>query len=126
MARVSAWAGVSGGRAWPGQEPPGGGLGVRMGGQRVAAGDLAHHQAAALVVVVLAQVGHRLVDLVLLDLGGGGQVLQRDRLGREEEQGLDGALQGVHATRSPAGLARPSIVISPNGSGWSQVASPCL
>src|ERR1700704_1603741 len=109
-----------------------------MAREHVAAGELAQHEPAPLELVVLAQALDRRDDLVKLASGGIGKRLGADRLGAEEQQRLDRALElGAGGGESrpghpvaeslPAGGAGiASIVISPNGSPWLHVASPCL
>ena len=110
-----------------GQQPARGPLGHRVGGQREAARHLAQHHPAKALGVVLAQPRDRLHDLALRDLGGLGQALGGHRLGREEQQRLDGAGQVVHeATSTPAVAAAGTTVIGPNGTSCSQRASPAL
>ena len=104
-------------RARLGQQPPRGPLGLGMAAQRVAAGQLAHDEPAALEVIVLAQPLERGDDLVQLGAGGIRQRRRRHRVGAEEQQRLDRALQlGGHAVSLCAAEARPLIVISANGS----------
>src|SRR6202042_58447 len=79
-----------------------------MAGEGVAAGQLADHESAPLVVVVLAQALERSHDLVQLSSAGVGQRRGRDRIGAEEQQRLERALQiGGHAV-SLSAAARPS------------------
>ena len=63
-------------------------------------------------------------DLVLLDAQRVGELLDRDRVGREEQQRLELALQVHQATAGTAESAR--TVIGPNDSPCSQSASPRL
>src|ERR1700753_4273236 len=116
-----------------------------MTGEGVAAGQLADHESAPLVLVVLAQALQRGHDLVQLAPAGLGQRCRWDGIGAEEQQRLERALQlGGHALSLSAaarpwaaarrcarlgrrlGAPSPSTVISANGSSWVQVASPCL
>ena len=60
-----------------GQQPSRGRLEIGVGAEREAAGELAHDQAAALELVVLAQALERGHDLVQLGAGGLGQRLRR-------------------------------------------------
>ena len=85
-------------RARLGEQPPRGALGDRVGGEREAAGDLAQHHPAIALGVVLAQPRQRLDDLALGHLAGVGEALDRDRLGREEQQRLDRTREVVHAS----------------------------
>ena len=75
-----------------------------MRGERPAAGDLAQDDAAA--VERLAELGETVAHRVLARLQGVGQLVERDRLGREEEQRLDLAGEPAHATASPRLVAR--------------------
>ena len=65
-----------------------------MRGERAAAGDLAQHDAAAAERV--AQLAQRLRDVVLGGLQRVGELVDRDGLGREEQQRLDQAGEAGH------------------------------
>ena len=93
-----------------------------MRGQRPTAGHLAQHDAAAFECA--GQLVHCGLDRALARLQRVRQLLERDRLGREEEKRLDLARERAHATALPCASAR--IVIGPNGSGCSHAASPRL
>ena len=86
--------GVSGGVRGLRQQPPRGLLGLRVRGERPAAADLPQHDAAA--VQAVAQLGQRVEHRPLVLLGGVAQVVERDRLGREEQQRLDDPGQRRH------------------------------
>ena len=102
-----------------------------MRGERPAARQLAQHEPAPVERdAERVQAGG---DLVLLDAQGVGQLLDGHRVGREEQQRLQLALELHHATarrpalRAPAaGGASARTVIGPNASSWSQSASPRL
>ena len=94
-----------------------------MRGQRPTAGHLAQHDAAAFERA--GQLVHCGLNRALARLQRVRQLLERDRLGREEEKRLDLARERAHATALPL-RASARIVIGPNGSGCSHAASPRL
>ena len=100
------------------QQPPRRLLAGRVAGEGEAAGDLAQDDAPPALGQVLAQQLDRLADLSLGRLGRLGQVGDGDRLGREEEQRLDGAGEVAHAG------ATLRTAIGPSGLLCSQVISP--
>ena len=75
------------GRARTGEQAPRGLLGVRVRGEREAAGDPPQHEAAALEVGL--ELLGRLGDRLLPGLQRVGELLDGDRVGREEEQRLE-------------------------------------
>ena len=97
----------------------------RVGREREAAGDLAQDDAAVALGVVLAQAVERLDDLVLGLLAGLGEVVERHRVGRQEEQRLDDPREVLHAGLLAHALPA-LIVIGPKVSDCSQSASPAL
>ena len=111
-----------------GEQAPRGGLGLGRARERPAASDLAQLQAAAAGREVLLELIERLLDLVWLDGAGVGEIRRGHRLRRQEEQRLECADKLAHADilASRSDGAAGVIVISPNGSSWSQTASPCL
>src|SRR3954447_15324580 len=128
MASASACAGVSGGVRGLASSPPaassapgsGGGGPPPAASPQPPAGARAQPAAAPRQPLAeLAQSRHHVLDRGVARLR---ELAHRHRLGREEEQRLDDPRQLAHATRSATG----AIVISPNGSSWLQVASPCL
>ena len=95
-----------------------------MRGERPAAGQLAQHDAApAEAVLELAQ---RLDDVLLLGLQRVGQLVDRHRVGREEEQRLDQPREPGHDASLSAAAWEALTMISPNGSSCSHSASPRL
>ena len=104
-------------RARPREQPARRALGDRVGGEREAARDLAQHDAAPALGVVLAQPRERLDDLALADLARLGHLGGRQRVGGQEEQRLDDARELVHCAIT---------VIGPKFSSCCQAASPDL
>ena len=122
-------------RARAGEQPPRGLLGVGVRAERPAAGELAQHEPAT--VERDRQRAQPRGDLVLLDAQRVGELLDRDRVGREEQQRLELSLEVHQRHRCPrsharhrlrsAGAARSArTVIGPNDSSCSQSASPRL
>src|SRR5947209_14714161 len=105
-----------------------------MGGEHVATGQLAQDETTALELIVLAQALQRGDHLVQLCLGGLGEHLGADRLAGQEQQCLERAFelwphQAASIRARCAASASTGVdwrVISPNGSSWVQVSSPCL
>ena len=93
-------------------------LGDGIRGERESARHLPQHYAAVALGVVLAQAGERLDDLALGDVGGVGEPLDGDGLGREEQERLDDAGELVHEAGT--------TVIGPKGTSCSHFASPAL
>ena len=131
MASVSACAGVSGGVRGRARSRRAATSASGCDDEHPTTGQLAHHEATALELVMLSQPlepGH---DLVELGAGGVGQGFGGHRVAGEEEQGLECALElgagGAHAlSLACAAVWAAWIVISPNGSSWFHVSSPCL
>ena len=128
MASVSACAGVSGGVRGLASRRRAAGSVSGVGGQREAARELAQHEPALAGRVGRAQLLQRLGQLLGVAFGRRGQVVGAHRLAGEEEQRLERAGQRAHdaAASRPGTWAMVLIAMSPNGSSWRQVASPCL
>ena len=91
-----------------------------MRGEREAAGHAAQHEPAAVEVGLELLRGLR--DRLLRGLQRVGELLDRHRVGREEQQRLEPG-----GERHAAASARSAwTVISPNGSACSHAASPRL
>ena len=97
------------GRARAREQVAGRVLGVRMRGQRPAAGELAQHQSALRLAVVRGELVESGADLVEFHLGGGGERVGVQRLRREEQQRLDrGRRREAHAAWSCSRGAAPA------------------
>jgi hypothetical protein len=128
MASVSACAGVSGGvRGLASRRRAAGSVSGERG-QREAAGELAQHEPALAGRVGGAQLLERLGQLVGVALGRRARVRGAHRLAGEEEQRLSVRASALTTPPPRAGARGPwrLIAMSPNGSSWRQVASPCL
>src|SRR5436305_14492677 len=102
------------------------------------AGELPQHDPSTLEFEMLTEALYRAYHLVQLHPGGFRQRRGIDWLGAQKQQRLDSPLQfGAHALSfTVAGRAdslaacdagcSALISISPNGSSWRQVSSPCL
>ncbi len=122
-------------RAWTGQQVARRVLRARVRGERPATGHVFEHDTTVAGRVVLFKQSQRCTDLVDLGLSGIGERLDGDRLRREEEQRLDGALElrdalrvrlVTHAARSRARAGPACTWMSANGASCAQVSSPCL
>ena len=72
---------------------------LARGAERVAAGDLLEDDAAAALAVALAQQPERGLDPLRVVGGGLGELGDRERLRRDDEQRLDGAGERIDGAR---------------------------
>ena len=128
MASVSACAGVSGGvRGLASRRRAAGSVSGVVASVKPP-GELAQHEAALARRVGGAQLVERLGQLAGVAFGRRGQVRGAHGLAGEEEQRLEGAGERAHdAAASRVGTCAMAVMaMSPNGSSWRQLASPCL